>query len=183
MSDQQSQDQPVVRPQTDNHSDNDSPRLTTEALAARNRPTGDSAAGTRPSTNTWPTAAAAMLETDRNARAMGMTISNVVPGSAVVAITVRPEMLNGHAICHGGIIFMLADTAMAFASNAYGPVAVAAGASIEYLRPAKVGDRLNAVAIEAHRAGRNAIYDVSVTGTDGSVNAIFRGRTRIIADA
>ncbi len=123
-----------------------------------------------------------MLAGDRNARAMGMTVSDVEAGSAVVAMTVRPDMVNGHAICHGGIIFALADTAMAFAANAYGPVAVAAGASIEYLRPAHEGDRLRAVASEAHRAGRSAVYDVTVTGSDGTVHAVFRGRTRTISD-
>lgn len=123
----------------------------------------------------------AMLRGDRNAAAMGMAISDVEAGSATVAMTVRPDMVNGHAICHGGIMFALADTAMAFAANAHGPPAVASGASIEFLRPAHEGDRITAVAVEAQRAGRSGIYDVTVRSGDGTVHAVFRGRTRTIA--
>jgi len=123
----------------------------------------------------------AMLRGDRNARAMGMTISGVEAGSATVEMTVGADMVNGHSICHGGILFALADTAMAFASNAHGPAAVASGASIEFLRPAHEGDRLVAVAAETHRAGRNGVYDVTVSGSDGTVHAVFRGRTRTIS--
>jgi acyl-CoA thioesterase len=89
-------------------------------------------------------------------------------------------MCNGHRICHGGLIFTLADTAMAFASNSHDETAVATSASVEFVESAREGDRLRATAVERHRKGRNAIYDVSVDRVDGSVIALFRGHTLTI---
>jgi acyl-CoA thioesterase len=86
-------------------------------------------------------------------------------------------MINGFAVCHGGHIFALADTAFAFACNAYNQVTFAAGASIDFLRPARVGDKLLAVATERHRGGRSGIYDVSVSNQDDEEIAVFSGRS------
>ena len=87
-------------------------------------------------------AAAAMFAEDRNAHAMGMIVSAVAPGNATVEMTVLESMANGLDVCHGGVVFALADTAMAFASNARGGTNLASNASIEWLAPARVGDRL-----------------------------------------
>ena len=91
-----------------------------------------------------------MFAEDRNAHAMGMIVSAVAPGSATVEMTVLESMANGLDVCHGGVVFALADTAMAFASNARGGTNLASNASIEWLAPARVGDRLVAEASETH---------------------------------
>ncbi|MCM3356300.1 hydroxyphenylacetyl-CoA thioesterase PaaI, partial [Bacillus halotolerans] len=90
---------------------------------------------------------------------------------------VRPEFLNGHQTCHGGIIFTLADSTFAFACNSYNLSAVAAGCSIEFLRPVHGGDVLTAEAIEQARAGRHGIYDIRVTNQTGDTVAMFRGKS------
>ncbi|MEM8705949.1 MAG: hydroxyphenylacetyl-CoA thioesterase PaaI [Actinomycetota bacterium] len=133
------------------------------------------------SQETADAAAAAMFAEDRNAHAMGMIVSAVSPGGATVEMTVLEQMANGLDVCHGGIVFALADTAMAFASNARGGTNLAANASIEWLAPARVGERLEAVATEVHLAGRTGIYDVTVSGPHGVV-AVFRGKTKRVAD-
>lgn len=107
-----------------------------------------------------------------------MEISEVDYGRAVVTMTVRDDMVNGLDICHGGLIFSLADSAMAFATNSYNSYAVATNAEIDWVAPARRGDVLTATATERHRVGRNAITDVVVATTDGTVVAHFRGRTR-----
>ena len=126
-------------------------------------------------------AAAAMFAEDRNAHAMGMVVTTVAPGSATVEMVVAPSMANGLDVCHGGVIFALADTAMAFASNARGGTNLAAHAAIDWLAPARVGDELTASAAETFHDGRTGFYDVVVTGPDGTV-AIFHGRTKKIAE-
>ena len=98
---------------------------------------------------------------------------------AVVRMRVGPEMVNGHAIAHGGLVFALADTAFACACNSYGPVTVAAGADVTFLRPARAGDLLEARAAERSASGRSGIYDVTVT-RGGDVIAEFRGRSRAV---
>ena len=117
-------------------------------------------------------AAAAMFAEDRNARAMGMIVSAVTPGSATVEMTVLESMANGLDVCHGGVVFALADTAMAFASNARGGTNLASNASIEWLAPARVDDRLVAEASETHHQGRTGVYGVVVSGPEGVVAAI-----------
>ena len=92
-------------------------------------------------------------------------------------MTVLPSMLNGHGMCHGGLVFTLADTAFAHACNSHGPATVAAAASIDFLAPANEGDVLVAEAVEQHRRGRTGLYDVVVTGADGTVVARFHGRS------
>lgn len=122
--------------------------------------------------------AEAMWAEDPGTRSLGMTLEHVGPGTARIAMTVRPEMVNGHGLCHGGYIFTLADSAFAFACNTYNERVVAQHCAITFLRPAKLGMRLVATAAERSRAGRSGIYDVTVTGGDGTVIAEFRGNSR-----
>jgi phenylacetic acid degradation protein PaaD len=122
--------------------------------------------------------AAAMWAGDRASQALGIEIDDVAPGRAVARMRVGPAMVNGHAIVHGGYVFLLADTAFAFACNTYGMVTVARSADITFVAPARDGDELVAEARERHRAGRNGIYDVTVRRADGTVVAEFRGHSR-----
>jgi phenylacetic acid degradation protein PaaD len=123
--------------------------------------------------------AAAMWQSDQASQALGIEIAEVSPGRAVASLTVTATMVNGHAIAHGGYVFLLADTAFAFACNTYGHVTVARGAEITFVAPAREGDELEAVAQERHRAGRNGIYDVTVRRRgSGEVVAEFRGHSR-----
>jgi acyl-CoA thioesterase len=121
----------------------------------------------------------AMWEEDDASRALGMEIVEVGPGRATLAMTVRPEMVNGQRIAHGGMIFTLADSTFAFACNSHNDRAVAAQGSITFIRPGKLGDRLVATAREVSRSGRSGIYDVQVTAND-VVIAEFRGHSRTI---
>ncbi|HET9895771.1 MAG TPA: hydroxyphenylacetyl-CoA thioesterase PaaI [Streptosporangiaceae bacterium] len=126
-------------------------------------------------------AAATMFEADAASRGLGMKLLEAGDGRAVVTMAVRPDMLNGHGIGHGGYVFLLADTAFACASNSYGPVAVAAGADISFIAPVRAGDLLVATAAERVSFGRSGIYDVTVRRGD-LVVAEFRGRSRTIAE-
>jgi len=108
---------------------------------------------------------------------LGMTIEVTKPGQAEARFEVRANMVNGYDICHGGFIFTLADSAFAFACNTYNRITLAASASIEFVRPARLGDKLLAKAAEVHRGGRTGIYDITVTNQDDDVVAIFRGRS------
>src|ERR1700748_3198370 len=100
-------------------------------------------------------AAAAMERADEAGRARGVRLVDVGPGRARTALTVEPRHLNGHGICHGGYVFLLADAAFAYACNSYGVSAVAAGAGIDFLRPASLGAELGAAAVERARAARS----------------------------
>ena len=124
--------------------------------------------------------ARAMYDNDAASQALGMTIEACGPGWARVSMTVRSDMTNGMDICHGGIMFSLCDSTFAFACNAYDRRTVAAGATIEFLAPARVGDRLIAEAKELSRAGRTGVYDVTLTRADGTLVALFRGRSHEI---
>jgi len=125
-------------------------------------------------------AAAAMWERDNASKGLGMRIVRVAPGHAELAMTVRKDMVNGHAICHGGLVFTLADSAFAFACNSYNFNTVANGCAIEFMAPAHEGDELTAVAREQTQVGRNGVYDVEVRNQEGAVVALFRGKsTRI----
>jgi acyl-CoA thioesterase len=123
--------------------------------------------------------AEAMYEADQASRHLGIQINHVAPGRATARMRVRDTMLNGHAICHGGYVFLLADTAFAFACNTYGPVTVAAACDVVFLGPAHLGDELIAEATERHRYGRSGIYDVTVR-RDTTVIAEFRGHSRTL---
>ncbi len=119
----------------------------------------------------------AMFARDRASQALGMRIARIAPGFAVLTMTVRADMLNGHATCHGGFIFSLADSAFAFACNSHNFVTVAAGCSIEFLAPARDGDLLTATGRERASAGRSGVYDIDVTNQHGATIAVFRGKS------
>jgi len=104
----------------------------------------------------------------------------VGPGRATARMRVTADMTNGHGIAHGGYIFLLADTAFAYACNSYGPVTVAQGGQITFLIPAREGDELTAAAAERVRMERNGVYDVSVRRADGTILAEFRGQSRTV---
>jgi len=108
---------------------------------------------------------------------MGMVLLACEPGRAVMRMEVKELHLNGHRICHGGFIFTLADSTFAFACNSYNRNAVAAGCSIEFLRPGKLGDVLTCEGIEQTLSGRHGIYDMKVTNQNGEVVAMFRGKS------
>jgi phenylacetic acid degradation protein PaaD len=108
-----------------------------------------------------------------------MALLEVAPGRSRVAMRVTPQMANGHGICHGGMIFALADSAFAFASNSRGGNVVAAGATVDFISPATVGEELEATATERHLQGRSGIYDVTVRESMSQrLVAEFRGRSR-----
>lgn len=121
--------------------------------------------------------ARAMYEQDRASQALGMRILEVRPGYARLAMKVREDMVNGHQICHGGLIFTLADSAFAFACNTYDLVTVASAASVEFLLTARLGDELTAIAEERSRSKRTGVYDVTVRNSQGECVALFRGRS------
>ena len=121
----------------------------------------------------------AMWGDDRASRSLGMSLDAVGPGTATLSMTLTDDMVNGHAIGHGGLTFTLADSAFAFACNSYNRAAVAAGAEIRFRRPTHLGDRLVARATERERVGRDGVYDVLVTVGD-EVVAVFTGRSKEI---
>jgi len=108
---------------------------------------------------------------------MGMELISCEPGRAVIRMEVKPLHLNGHQICHGGFIFTLADSTFAFACNSYTKVAVAAGCSIEFLKPGQLGDVLTCEGVEQTLSGRHGIYDMKVSNQRGEVIAMFRGKS------
>ena len=118
---------------------------------------------------------AGMYPRDRAAQALGIEVDAIQPGGAVCRMAVRGDMVQGHGTCHGGIVFTLADTAFAYACNAYNRVTVALNAEIAFLAPARPGDVLTATARERSRAGRTGVYDVEVRNSTGTLVALFRG--------
>ncbi|WP_373274786.1 hydroxyphenylacetyl-CoA thioesterase PaaI [Roseobacter insulae] len=118
---------------------------------------------------------------DAASQALGMKIEKISPGRATLTMIVGPQMLNGHAICHGGFIFTLADSAFAFACNTYNQLTVAQQNQITYLQPGQEGDCLTAEAVETARSGRSGTYDVRVTNDAGDIIALFRGLSRTIS--
>ena len=118
-----------------------------------------------------------MLADDAAARAMGIAIEAVGPGTAMLAMRVREDMLNGFAICHGGFITTLADTAFAYACNSRNLLTVASGLAMDFVSPARAGERLVACAQEVSLAGRTGVYDVRVTAEGGRLVAVMRGRS------
>jgi len=132
------------------------------------------------STRVAQLAARRMWDEDKASQALGMNLIDVGPGFAVLSMAVRADMANGHGMCHGGFMFLLADSAFAFACNSHNQRAVAAGAEIHFVAPAKVGDLLTAKATEQHREGRSGFYDVRVTDQDDALIALFRGRSATI---
>lgn len=121
-----------------------------------------------------------MWAEDAASRGLGMELVTIEPGRAVLAMSVKDSMVNGHNTCHGGFIFTLADSAFAFACNTYNQRTVAQHCSISYLNAARLGDRLVANAVERQRLGRSGVYDVTVAREEGFVIAEFRGVSRTI---
>ncbi|MGS2722789.1 hydroxyphenylacetyl-CoA thioesterase PaaI [Porticoccus sp. GXU_MW_L64] len=120
---------------------------------------------------------AELYNRDPASKTLGMTVAEVKPDFAKVTMTVRGDMLNGHATCHGGFVFALADSAFAFACNSTNQATVASGCSIEYVAPAREEDVLTATAEKKHRAGRLGVYDITVTNQNNDVVAYFRGKS------
>ncbi len=125
--------------------------------------------------------AGAMWARDRTAQALGMSIVHIDAGCATLAMPVRSDMVNGHHICHGGMIFTLADTAFAYACNSYNQNTVASAAQIDFIAPAREVETLQAEAIERSAGGRTGVYDVSVRTSEGRLIALFRGKSARIA--
>jgi acyl-CoA thioesterase len=121
----------------------------------------------------------AMWAGDRASRGLGMQVVEVAPGRATVTMTVRDDMVNGHATGHGGLTFALADSAFAVACNSYNRSTVAASCEIRFLAPTRLGDLLVATAEERSREGRDGLYDVTVR-RDETVVATFVGRSKEI---
>ncbi|MDF2465605.1 MAG: paaI [Ramlibacter sp.] len=120
----------------------------------------------------------AMFAVDRATKdLLGIQLVSCEPGRAVMRMTVQESMLNGHDICHGGLIFTLADSTFAYACNSRNVNTVAAGCSIEFLKSGKTGDVLTCEGVERVLQGRHGIYDMTVTNQDGEVVAVFRGKS------
>ena len=119
----------------------------------------------------------AMWRDDRASKMLGMQILAIAPGTATLQMTVRDDMLNGHDICHGGLVTTLADSAFAFACNAYNEVTVASGFDVNLVAAARLGDVLTARAHEVSKSGRTGVYDIEVSNQRGEKVAAFRGRS------
>jgi acyl-CoA thioesterase len=120
---------------------------------------------------------AQMIARDRAPRMLGIEVTSIGPGRATTTMTVRDDMLNGHDICHGGLVATLADTCFAYACNAYDEITVASAFSVDLLAPGRVGDVLTAEATEVAKGGRTGVYDIAVTNQHGERIAAFRGRS------
>lgn len=122
-------------------------------------------------------ASQAMWTRDSATHALGMELVSVTPGHATLIMKVRTDMVNGHHICHGGLIFTLADSAFAYACNSYNLNTVASACNIDFLAPAHEGDVLQATAVERSASGRTGVYDVEVKVLGGNTVALFRGKS------
>ncbi|MQA27869.1 MAG: hydroxyphenylacetyl-CoA thioesterase PaaI [Micromonosporaceae bacterium] len=122
-----------------------------------------------------------MYAQDRTCQSLGITLEDVGVGRARMRMRITKEMVNGHGIAHGGYVFLLADAAFAYACNTYGPVTVAHGAQVTFLRPASVDDELVAEAVERSRYGRSGVYDVTVRRPTGEIVAEFRGQSVMVS--
>jgi acyl-CoA thioesterase len=117
---------------------------------------------------------------DHASKGLGMQVLEVSPGRAMVQMTVREDMLNGHQTCHGGFLSALADSAFAFACNSYNELTVASGFSIDFMAPGRLGDVLTARCTEVSKAGRTGVYDAEIVNQQGERLAVFRGRSYTI---
>ena len=122
----------------------------------------------------------AMWSRDNATKALGMEMTAIAPGTATITMKVRPDMVNGHHICHGGLIFTLADSAFAYACNSYNLNTVASACHIDFLAPAREGDVLEATATERSASGRTGVYDIEVKVRGGKQVALFRGKSYLI---
>jgi acyl-CoA thioesterase len=155
------------------------------ASASSQTPPSDAARGTSAATNLdaqrlAERATEALFAGDKASKMLGMRVVVVKPGYARLTMTVRSDMVNGHSICHGGLIFSLADSAFAVSCNSHNESTVAAAASIDFLAPAFEGDELSAEANELWRSGRSGLYEITVTNQRGERIALFRGRSHRI---
>lgn len=122
-----------------------------------------------------------MYERDPATQSLGIALAEIRPGYARMTMTVRADMLNGHQSCHGGYIFLLADSAFAFACNSHNFVTVGAGCTIDYVAPGRAGDVLCAEGVEQVIAGKTGVYDITVRNQDNKVIALFRGKSHRVA--
>jgi acyl-CoA thioesterase len=122
-----------------------------------------------------------MYERDPASQALGMALDAIRPGYARMSMAIREAMLNGHGSCHGGYIFMLADSAFAFACNSHNFNTVGAGCTIDYLSPGRAGDVLTAEAVEQTLSGKTGVYDVVVSNQEGRKVALFRGKSHRVS--
>jgi acyl-CoA thioesterase len=122
-----------------------------------------------------------MYQRDRASQALGMELAEIRPGYARMTMPVRADMLNGHQTCHGGYIFMLADSAFAFACNSHNHNTVGAGCSIDYLAPGREGDLLTAEGVEQALSGKTGVYDIKVSNQEGRTVALFRGKSHRVS--
>lgn len=120
-------------------------------------------------------------DADLTSQSLGIQLDEVTPGRARVHMRIAETMVNQHGTAHGGFVFLLADAAFAYACNSYGPVTVAQSAQVTFLQPAFAGDELHAEAVERAKFGRNGIYDVAVSDTEGKLIAEFRGHSVVLA--
>lgn len=118
-----------------------------------------------------------MFSRDAASQALGITVDIPAAGRAVGRMRVREDMVNGIDVCHGGLLFTLADTAFAFACNAYDELTCAASANIDFIRPALLGDELTASASEDYRGAKNGYYTVKVRNQRDELVAMFHGRS------
>ena len=118
-----------------------------------------------------------MWSRDNATNALGMQLISIAPGVATITMQVRSDMVNGHHICHGGLIFTLADSAFAYACNSYNLNTVASACHIDFLAPAREGDVLEATATERSASGRTGVYDIEVKVQGGKLVALFRGKS------
>lgn len=121
-----------------------------------------------------------MFADDPATKYLGIELVSIGPGCAAMKMVVQAFMANGHGMCHGGYIFLFADSAFAFACNSHGQRAVAAGASIDFIAPAQVGDTLSANATMLNQSGRSGHYDITVHNQQEQLIAVFRGRSATI---
>ncbi|MEM7198142.1 MAG: hydroxyphenylacetyl-CoA thioesterase PaaI [Pseudomonadota bacterium] len=122
-----------------------------------------------------------LWERDNATKAFGISLLEIAPGQAVMELEVSGAHINGHKICHGGIIYALADTAFSLASNSYNQIAISYTSNITLIGPAKEGDVLVATAMEVGRYGSNGIFDVQITNQSGVIIAEYRGHSRTLA--
>ncbi|MFB8000017.1 hydroxyphenylacetyl-CoA thioesterase PaaI [Streptomyces sp. NPDC056002] len=131
----------------------------------------------RPEQAALPAHSVALLADDACSHSHGISVESAAPGQSRLSMTVRAEMLNSHGICHGGIIFLLADTALAYAANDGAAPVVSTGAQVHYLNPARMDDVLSADCEALHEGAKSGLYDVTVTNQEGAVVATFRGQS------
>ena len=145
------------------------------ASAASNADTADAAVLLAEQTAT------AMYSRDAASRLIDLRLVSIRPGHSILTMVVRPDMVNGHHICHGGYLFTLADSAFAYACNSYNRNTVASACHIDFLTPAREGEMLEAECEERSLSGRTGVYDTTIRNQQGKVIALFRGKSYRIA--